>query len=130
MPALAFTLALLYALTPDVIPADKAQEHIGEEGTFRMTVKHSNNASKRMTYYLDSEEDFHSDDNLAVVISYEHADAFKKAGIDDPTAYYRNKTIEVTGKVIEEEGQVRIRVTSPDQIKVAETDDGSTRQVR
>lgn len=120
MPALA--LALLAALAFDVLPASQAQQHIGEEGTFRMTVKSSNNASKRETYYLDSEADFHSDDNLSVVIAYDHADAFKDAGIADPTVYYRGKTIEVTGKVIEEDDQVRIRVTAPSQIKVVEKD--------
>jgi hypothetical protein len=125
MPALGLALALLVLLAPDVIPANEAQDHIGEEGRFRMSVKHTNNASKRMTYYLDSEEDFHSDDNLAVVISYDHADAFKKAGIDDPAAYYRGKTIEVTGKVVGEEDQVRIRVASPAQIKVVQNDDKS-----
>lgn len=124
MPAL--LLAVLAALAPDVFPADQAQDHIGETATFRLTVQSSHNAAKRSTYYLDSEEDFHDDDNLSVVIAHEHADAFKKAGIDDPAVYYRNKLIEVTGQVIEEDDQVRIRVTAPDQIKLIEKDDPKT----
>jgi len=60
-----------------------------------------------------------------VVISYDHADAFKQAGIDDPADYYRSKTIRVTGKVIRENDQTRIRVEDPKQIEL--TPDGGTK---
>jgi hypothetical protein len=104
-----------------VIPAAHAREHIGKECTAVMTVKSSKNAVPRKTYYLDSEEDFHDEKNLAIVISYDHADRFREAGIDDPSEYYKGKTIQVTGKVIEEDDQVRIRVEDPKQIKLVET---------
>jgi hypothetical protein len=71
-------------------------------------------------FFLDSEEDFHDGKNLAVVISYDHADKFRDAGIADPAEYYKGKTIQVTGKVIEEDDQVRIRVEDPKQIKLVE----------
>ena len=86
-----------------------------------MTVKSSKNAAPRKTYFLDSEEDFHDEKNLAIVISYDHADKFREAGIDDPSEYYKGKTIQVTGKVIDEDDQVRIRVEDPKQIKLLET---------
>jgi hypothetical protein len=103
-----------------VIPAAQVREHIGKECTALMTVKSSKNAVPRKTYFLDSEEDFRDEKNLAVLISYEHADKFREAGIDDPAEYYRDKTIQVTGKVIEEDDQVRIRVEDPKQIKLVE----------
>ena len=54
--------------------------------------------SWRETYFLDSEEDIRDEKNLAVVISYDHADKFREAGTDDPAECYRGKTIHVTGK--------------------------------
>ena len=104
-----------------VIPAAQARDHIGKECTAVMTVKSSKNAVPRKTYYLDSEEDFRDEKNLAVVISYDHIDKFREAGIDDPAEYYKGKTIHVTGKVIDEDDQVRIRVEDPKQIKLVET---------
>jgi hypothetical protein len=103
-----------------VIPAAQIREHVGKECTALMTVKSSKNAAPRKTYFLDSEKDFRDVKNLAVVISYDHADKFREAGIDDPAEYYRGKTIHVTGKVIEEDDQVRIRVDDPKQIKLVE----------
>ena len=103
-----------------IIPAAEIRSHVGKECTALMTVKSSKNAAPRKTYFLDSEEDFHDEKNLAVVISYDHADKFRDAGIADPAEYYRGKTIQVTGKVIEEDDQVRIRVEDPKQIKLVE----------
>jgi hypothetical protein len=103
-----------------VIPAALAREHVGRECTAEMKVQSSKNAAKRRTYFLDSETDFHNEKNLSVVISYDHADKFREAGIDDPAEHYKGKTIRVTGKVIEEDDQVRIRVEDPKQITVVE----------
>jgi hypothetical protein len=103
-----------------IIPAAEIRSHVGKECTAEMTVKASKNAVPRRTYFLDSEEDFHDEKNLAVVISYDHIAKFQEAGIDDPAEYYKAKTIRVTGKVIEEDDQVRIRVDDPKQIKLVE----------
>ena len=106
--------------TEKIIPSAEIRHHVGKECTAEMTVKASKNAVPRKTYYLDSEEDFHDEKNLAVVISYDHAAKFQEAGITDPAEYYKGKTIRVTGKVIEEDDQVRIRVEDPRQIKLVE----------
>ena len=103
-----------------VIPAAQARDHVGRECTVELTVRSSKNAAGRRTYFLDSEEDFHSAKNLAVIISYDHADRFREAGIDDPAEHYKGKAIRVTGKVIEEDDQIRIRVQDPKQIKIVE----------
>lgn len=118
------TVVLLAGAAPDdekpakVVSAPQAREHVGERCTVEMTVRSSKNAAPRREYYLDSEEDFHHDDNVAVVISYDHIEAFQKAGIDDPSEHYKGKKIRVTGKVIHENDQTRIRVEDPGQIKV------------
>jgi hypothetical protein len=106
--------------TEKIIPAAEIRNHVGEECTAEMTVKASKNAVPRRTYYLNSEEDFHDEKNLAVVISYDHAAKFQEAGIDDPADHYNGKTIRVTGKVIKEDDEVRIRVDDPKQIKLVE----------
>jgi hypothetical protein len=118
-------LFLLAGAPPDdgktrVIAAPEARNHIDEHCTVEMTVRASKDAATRKEYYLDSEEDYHDEKNFAVVISYDHADLFKKAGIDDPAEYYMGKKLRVTGKVIKESDQTRIRVEKPDQIKIVD----------
>src|SRR5262249_38059272 len=71
---------------PKVIEAAEARKHVDETCTVSMTVRSSKNAAPRREYYLDSEPDFRDERNLAVVISYDHADRFREAGIDDPAA--------------------------------------------
>ena len=103
-----------------VIPAAEAKNHVGQECTAEMKVKASKDAAKRRTYFLDSEEDFHDEKNLSVVISYDHSEKFREAGIDNPVEHYKDKTIRVTGKVIEEDDQIRMRVEDPKKIEVVE----------
>ncbi len=108
---------------PDVkkpIPAAEARNHIGETCTIETTIRASKNAEGHREYYLDSEEDFHDEKNLAVVISYDHTDLFKQAGIADPSEHYKGKTLRVTGKVIHENEQVRVRVEDPKKIQIVE----------
>ena len=106
--------------TGKIIPAAEVRHHVGQECTAEMTVRASKNAVPRRTYFLDSEADFHDEKNLAVVISYDHVARFQEAGIDDPSEFFKGKTIQVTGKVIAEDDQVRIRVDDPKQIKLVE----------
>ena len=101
-----------------VIAAPDAKAHVNERCTVEMTVRSSKNAAPRREYYLDSEEDFHDEKNFAVVISYDHAELFQKAGIDNPAEHYMGKKLRVTGTVIEENDQIRIRVEDPKQIKI------------
>ncbi len=108
------------AKPPKVVKAPDAQKHIDERCTVEMTVQSSKNAAPRRVYYLNSEEDFRDEKNFAVVISYDHADLFKQAGIDDPAEHYKGKKLRVTGKVIREDDEVRIRVEDPKQIKIVE----------
>lgn len=105
---------------PKVVPSAEAKDHVGERCAVEMTVRASKNAAPRRTYFLDSEEDFRDAKNFAVVIDYDDAAKFKEAGIDDPAEHYRGKTLRVTGEVIKESDQVRIRVTDPKQIKIIE----------
>jgi hypothetical protein len=103
---------------PPVIASAEAHRHVGQECTVEMTVRASKNSAHRKVYFLDSEEDFHDEKNVAILIRHELAPAFRERGIDDPSVYYRGKVIRVTGKLIHESDQVRIRVSDPAQIEV------------
>jgi hypothetical protein len=105
---------------PMIVPAAEARNHIGETCVVKLNVRASKNAVNRKVYFLDSEEDFHDPKNFAVIISYEHAERFAKAGIENPAEYYRGKTIRVSGKVISEDDQTRFRVDDPKQITLTE----------
>jgi hypothetical protein len=84
-----------------------------------MTGRSSKNAlAGRMEIYLDSEENFHDEKNLAVVISAAGAAKFKDAGIDDPAAHFKGKTIRVTGTVVVHENRPRIVIEDPRQIRL------------
>ena len=102
------------------IPAAQARDHVGERRTVETTIVASKDALKRREYYLDSEPNFGDEKNFTVVISYDHADKFKAAGIEDPAGHFKGKTIRVTGTLIRENDQVRIRVEDPGQIKTVE----------
>lgn len=120
-------LALLALLTrppaDEIIPAARARDHLNQRVTVELTVKASKNSANRRTYFLDSEEDFRSDSNLAIVIGYDDAPKFRDAGIDDPASHFFEKTIRVTGTVIDEDDQTRIRVTDPAQIVIVTSQD-------
>lgn len=102
----------------DVIPADKARDHVDKTITTEFTVKSYKNADSSKRYYLDSEADYKADNNLAVIITYDSAAAFEKAGIKDVIAHFADKKVRVTGKVIRESDQTRIYVTEPKQIEL------------
>jgi hypothetical protein len=105
----------------NVIPAAEAKDHVGERCTVETTVKASKYSVHRKCYFLDSEADFRDAKNFTAVIAQDDAAKFQRAGIDDPAEHYRGKTLRVTGKVIAEDDQVRIRVTDPGQIQLVES---------
>jgi hypothetical protein len=101
-------------------PAE-AIKMVDKEVTVQMVVRSSKNAlAQRHEIYLDSEENFRDEKNLAVVITEEGAGKFKDAGIDDPAEHFRGKTIRVTGTVIRKDDRPRIEITDPKAIRLIE----------
>jgi hypothetical protein len=99
-------------------PAD-AIKKVNEKVKVEMLVKASKNRiEKRGEIYLDSEEDFHDPKNLGVVITKAGAAKFADAGVKDPAAHFKGKTIRVTGTVIVKEKRPRIEIDDPKQIEV------------
>ena len=120
---------LLGMLTLVHIPADEfkpltpaeAIKKVNEKITVFMVVKASKNRlEKRGEIYLDSEQDFRDEKNLAIVITKAGAPRFKEAGVNDPATHFKGKTIQVQGTVIMKENRPRIEVDDPKQIKIVE----------
>jgi DNA/RNA endonuclease YhcR with UshA esterase domain len=116
---------LAIAMAPAAASEDKpltpvdAIKRIHEKVIVQMVVKASKNRlEKRGEIYLDSEEDFHDPKNLGIVITKTGAAAFAKAGIKEPAAHFKGKTIRVTGTVIRKEKRPRIEVDDPKQIEI------------
>jgi hypothetical protein len=106
--------------TSQIVPADQAREHVSKKCTVELMVKASKNAVPRKVYFLDSKEDFHDEQNFCVLISYDHVARFQEAGIENPAEHYKGKTIRVTGTVIEEDDQIRMRIDDPKQVTIVE----------
>lgn len=88
----------------------------------RSWCKASKDAVKRKVIYLDSEKDFHDAKNLGIIIPEDvSARLVQKIG-DNPATYYKDRTIRVVGKVVEEEDRCYIRLSEPEQIEVVETE--------
>lgn len=104
-----------------VLRPEEAGKHVGERVTAEMFVKASKDRlEKRKEIYLDSTEDHHDPQNLAAVITVAGAAKLKAAGIADPAAYFKGKTIRVTGKVTLKENEPRIEINDASQIHVVE----------
>lgn len=103
--------------SPKPITPAEAAKRIKEKVTVEMLVK---STGGRENCYLNSEEDFKSDANFTIFLSKDAKEKFKKAGIENPAEYYKQKTIQVTGTVIVVEKKPRIAVNEPKDLKVIE----------
>src|SRR5262249_47061903 len=76
----------------------EARKKVGKAVTVRMEVKAAKDRlEKRGEIYLDAEEDFKDEKNIAVVITRKGAESLRKAGVADPADSYKGKTIQATG---------------------------------
>jgi DNA/RNA endonuclease YhcR with UshA esterase domain len=100
-------------LTPEA-----AAKKVNEQCTVGMVVKSAGKGNG--VFFLNSKEDFKAPDNFTVFINKQGVEKLKEAKIDDPAAYYKNKTICVTGTVKLYRDKPEIIVEKADQILVAE----------
>jgi DNA/RNA endonuclease YhcR with UshA esterase domain len=115
------TLAVLVCAAAEEKPLTpvEARKKVGEKVTVEMTVQTSKDRlEKRGEIYLDAEADFRDAKNFAVVITRAGAAKLKAAGIDDPAAHFKGKTIRATGTVKEVEKVPRIEIDEASQIRV------------
>jgi len=100
--------------TRPLTPAE-ALTKVNQKVAVAMEVKSTGGKTAR---YLNSEIDFRTDKNFAVFIPNVALASFKKAGIEDPGEFYKDKAIVATGNVEMGQSRPQLRVESPAQIKV------------
>ena len=97
-----------------------AANRVNEQVTVEMLVKAAKNCPHCSQIFLDSQEDHHDPNNLAVAVTETGAARFKEARIDDPALHFRGKTIRVQGVVTLKDNRPQIEVDDPRQIEVVE----------
>jgi hypothetical protein len=96
----------------------EAASRVNEQVKVEMFVKAAKNCPHCSQIFLDSEEDHHDPNNLAVAVTATGAARFKGARIGDPALHFKDKTIRVTGVVKLKDNRPRIEVDDPGQIEV------------
>jgi DNA/RNA endonuclease YhcR with UshA esterase domain len=100
-----------------VTPAEAAKL-VDKKVTVEMEVKST--GKSRGVFFLNSEDDYRSGKNFAAFINKEGTQKFKDAGIDDPAAHFKGKTIRVTGTVKLYREKPEIVIEDPKQVEVVE----------
>src|SRR5262245_11744576 len=96
----------------------EASSRVNEQVTVEMLVREAKNCPHCAQIFLDSEEDHHDPNNLAVAVTETGAARFKGARIDDPALHFKRKAIRVTGVVTLKDNRPQIEVDDPGQIEV------------
>ena len=96
----------------------EAISRINESVTVEMRVQRTKCCTASSQVFLDSEPNHRDPNNLGVVVTEAGRAKFSEAGIDDPTAHFKGKTIKVQGVVIRKEDRPYIEISEPSQIKI------------
>ena len=100
-------------------PAEAAKR-VNEKVTLEMKVQNTGKTRDDSRVFLNS-SDFRNPENFTVVLDMRKvAEGLKAAGVADPQAYYRGKTVRVTGTVSVFRDSPQIVVEDAGQITVAE----------
>lgn len=91
---------------------------MNESVTVEMLVRRAKCCTGSRQVFLDSEANHRDPKNLGVVVTENSKARFTEAGIDDPAAHYKGKTIRVHGVVIRRENRPYIDVNDPSQIEL------------
>ena len=116
-------LVVIQALAQETKPLTpvEAIKKVNEQVTVQMLVRAAKNRlEKRGEIYLDSEEDFRDEKNLGVVVTRGGAAKFKEAGVGDPAAHFKGKTVQVKGKVRLYRDRPEIAVSGPGEIEIVD----------
>jgi DNA/RNA endonuclease YhcR with UshA esterase domain len=100
------------------LSAVEAINRVNESVTVEMLVQRTKCCTGSSQVFLDSEASYRDPKNLAIVVTESGRAKFAEAGIDDPTAHFKGKTIRVRGVVIRKENRLYIEVNDPSQIEI------------
>ena len=105
-------------------PAE-AISRVNESVVVEMVVRRTKCCTGSRQVFLDSEANHRDPKNLGVVVTRGGAAKFKEAGVGDPAAHFKGKTIRVRGVVIRREERPYIEVDDPGQIELVKGPSGS-----
>src|SRR5215468_4383994 len=94
----------------------EAINRINESVTVEMLVQRTKCCTGSSQVFLDSEPNHRDPKNLGIVVTEAGRAKFTEAGIADPTAHFKSRTIRVHGVVIRKEKGLYIEVNDPGQI--------------
>jgi len=122
--------AAMHAADVPAVALEDACGHVGEVAVVTMTVAGGRLMPDGSRCFLNSKADHRDKGNFTVVLFASGLERFAEAGMDDPAAHYKGKTIRVTGRIDLHREQPQIKVTLPEQIKVLaeQDDDAATRR--
>jgi hypothetical protein len=113
--------AALLVQAGDALTPTAARKKVGQTVTVEMKVLTAKDRlEKKGELYLDAEEDFRDEKNFAVVITRAGAASLREAGITDPAAHFKDKTIRATGLVKDVDKVPRIEIDEAKHIKVVD----------
>jgi uncharacterized protein (TIGR03067 family) len=98
-------------------PAEAAKK-VDEQVTVQMVVKSA--LARGSRGFLDSEANYRDPKNFTILINRAALDKFKAAGIEDPAAHFKGKTVRVTGTVSLYQNRPQIVLTGPSAITIVE----------
>ena len=102
------------------ITAEEAINRINESVSVEMLVQRTKCCTGSSQVFLDSETSYRDPKNLGVIVTEGGRAKYAEAGIEDPTAHFKGKTIRVRGVVICKEKGPYIEVSDPSQIELVE----------
>ena len=103
---------------PKPLSPEEAATKVNQEVTLQMEVKSA--SLVKGVCFLNSQENFKDDKNFTIFIDKEALEKFKEAKIDDPSAHYKGKTVQVKGKIILYRDRPEIKLSGPEAITVVE----------
>jgi alkaline phosphatase D len=109
--------------TPGAISTSEAAKLVGERVTVEFKVKATGKTRDGVRVFLNSTVERNDADNFTIVLMMrEMGDALKEAKVADPTAYYKGKTVRVTGTVSLYQDRPQIVVQDASMIGVVPAD--------
>jgi DNA/RNA endonuclease YhcR with UshA esterase domain len=101
---------------PQPIDPAEAARRVDQVVTVEMTVKSARVVND--VCFLNSEADFKDPKNLTLFLGSDAITALRKAGVSNPAAHYRDKTVRIQGRVTLFRDRPQIVVNDPKELKI------------
>jgi len=112
------------AVAADVVQADAAGAHVGQEVCVEMVVLAARALPDKDMCFLNSRRDHRDAETFTVVIFKRGLERLREAGIENPAMHFLDRTIRVRGTVETHRDKPQIVVEDPAQIELVDTEAG------